>query len=47
MARIIDKQKAIKLRKQGKTYGQIRQELGISKSTLSDWLSNILSMKGS
>ena len=39
MARIIDRQKAIDLRKQGKTYGQIRQELGVSKSTLSDWLS--------
>ncbi len=39
MARVIDRQKAIDLRKQGKTYGQIRQELGISKSTLSDWLS--------
>jgi hypothetical protein len=40
MARIIDRQKAIKLRKQGKTYGQIKQELGITKSTLSDWLSD-------
>jgi hypothetical protein len=39
MARIIDRQKAIDLRKQGKTYGQIKQELGIAKSTLSDWLS--------
>ncbi len=39
MAKIIDRQKAIKLRKQGKTYGQIREELGINKSTLSDWLS--------
>jgi len=39
MARIIDRQKAINLRKQGKTYGQIKQELGIPKSTLSDWLS--------
>jgi hypothetical protein len=39
MARILDRQKAIELRKQGKTYGQIRQKLGVSKSTLSDWLS--------
>jgi hypothetical protein len=39
MARVIDRQKAIDLRKQGKTYGQIKQELGITKSTLSDWLS--------
>src|ERR1035437_9465025 len=39
MARIIDRQKAIELRKQGKTYSQIKKELGIPKSTLSDWLS--------
>lgn len=39
MARIIERQKAIELRKAGKTYGQIKSELGIAKSTLSDWLS--------
>ena len=39
MARVIDRQRAIELRKQGKTYGQISQELRIYKSTLSDWLS--------
>lgn len=39
MARVIDRQKAIELRIQGKTYGQIKEELGIAKSTLSDWLS--------
>jgi hypothetical protein len=39
MAKVIDKQKAINLRKQGKTYGQIKNALNISKSTLSDWLS--------
>jgi transposase-like protein len=39
MARVIDKQKAIELRKQGKTYGQIKKELNVNKSTLSDWLS--------
>ena len=39
MARTIERQNAIKLRKQGKTYGQIKKKLGISKSTLSDWLS--------
>ncbi len=39
MSKIILRQKAIELRKQGKTYGQIKSELGISKSTLSDWLS--------
>ena len=38
MARIIDRQRAIDLRKQGKTYGQINKELGITKSTLSGWL---------
>lgn len=39
MARIIDRQKAIELRKKGKTYGQIKKELKVAKSTLSDWLS--------
>ncbi len=41
MARVLDRQNAINLRKQGKTYSEIRQELGISKSTLSDWLSDL------
>ena len=41
MARIKDRQLAIELRKQGKTYSEIRKELSISKSTLSDWLSNL------
>ena len=40
MARIRDRQNAIELRKQGKTYGQISNELGITKSTLSGWLGN-------
>ena len=39
MARVIDRQKAIALRKRGKTYSQIKKKLGISKSTLSGWLS--------
>jgi len=39
MARIKDRQKAITFRLQGWTYGAIKKELGISKSTLSDWLS--------
>ena len=39
MTRIIDRQKAIELRKQGKTYNEIKKILGISKSTLSNWLS--------
>ena len=38
MARFIDKQKALDLRKQEMSYSQIKQILGISKSTLSDWL---------
>lgn len=41
MSRIKDRQVAIDLRKQGKTYGEIRKELNISKSTLSDWLSKL------
>jgi len=40
MARIIDRQKAIELRQQGKTYSEIKNALGFSKSTLSDWLSD-------
>jgi len=39
MTRFIDRQKAISLRKQGKTYGEIKRELQIPKSTLSEWLS--------
>ena len=38
MARIIDKNKAIELRKKGMSYSQIKAKLGISKSTLSGWL---------
>jgi len=38
MARIKDKEKAIKLRLQGKTYSEIKKQLGISKGTLSGWL---------
>lgn len=32
---------AIKLRLQGYTYGQIKRELNLAKSTLSDWLKNL------
>ncbi len=35
-----DKGIAFKLRKEGKTYRQIQEELGISKSTLCDWFKN-------
>lgn len=38
MARILEHREALKLRKEGKSYSQIKAELGISKSTLSDWL---------
>lgn len=38
MARKLDKQKAIKLRQKGYSYSQIKEKLGISKSTLSGWL---------
>lgn len=34
-----DKDQAIELRKQGKSYAEIKEELGVPKSTLSDWLS--------
>lgn len=34
-----DKEKAIKLRKQGKSYNEIKAALKIPKSTLSDWFS--------
>ncbi|MCX6737890.1 MAG: helix-turn-helix domain-containing protein [Candidatus Parcubacteria bacterium] len=38
MARLKDREKALSLRKQGMSYSQIKQILGISKSTLSNWL---------
>ncbi len=38
MTRVIDRRKAFELRKLGKSYSQIKSELGISKSTLSEWL---------
>jgi hypothetical protein len=38
MARKLDKQKAIVLRKKGYSYSQIKEKLGINKSTLSGWL---------
>lgn len=41
--RTVDKEKALKLRFSGKSYGQIQKALGgISKSTLSMWLSNVI-----
>jgi len=38
MARLIDKEKAIQLRHKGMSYSQIKEKLGVSKSTLSGWL---------
>lgn len=38
MARLKDRHRALKLRKQGKSYSQIKSILGVSKSTLSTWL---------
>lgn len=40
MARRKDKEKAIQLRLKGMSYSQIKQQLGLSKSTLSGWLSD-------
>ncbi len=40
MSRVIEKRKAINLRLKGASYSQIKTKLGISKSTLSNWLSD-------
>lgn len=34
-------QEAVEFRKQGKSYSEIKKEIGVSKSTLSTWLRNI------
>src|SRR3989344_5710719 len=41
MARKADKQKALTMRKKGMSYSQIKEKLGVSKSTLSGWLYNM------
>lgn len=41
MAKLKEKQKALRLRKSGKSYSQIKQLVGVSKSTLSYWLKNM------
>jgi hypothetical protein len=41
MAKVLLREHAVKLRLKGYTYGQIKRELGISKSTLSEWLRNL------
>ncbi len=38
MAKFLLRRQALELRRLGKSYGQIRTELGVSKSTLSVWL---------
>lgn len=38
MARKLDKQKALEMRSKGMSYSQIKEKLGVSKSTLSGWL---------
>lgn len=38
MARLKDRQKALELRKEGKSYSQIKSIIGVNKSTLSYWL---------
>ena len=38
MTRLKDREKAIKLRKQGKSYSQIKTIIGVNKGTLSYWL---------
>jgi len=40
MARVIEREKALALRKQEMSYSQIKEILGVSKSTLSGWLKN-------
>lgn len=41
LGRIEDKLKAQELRRQGLSYGEIRQQISISKSTLSEWCKDI------
>lgn len=41
MANRVLREEVTKLRLQGYTYGQIKRSLGVSKSTLSNWLANL------
>ena len=41
MTRVVDRERARVLRSQGKSYSEIKQALGISKSTLSGWLQDM------
>jgi hypothetical protein len=39
--KVEEKQRAIKLRKEGKTYSEILAEISVAKSTLSEWLKSV------
>jgi hypothetical protein len=39
--KVLEKNKAIELRKQGKTFGEILSKIPVSKGSLSYWLRNI------
>lgn len=41
MSKIKDRELALKLRKEGKSYSQIKTTIGVPKSTLSGWLNNL------
>ncbi len=41
ISKVIEKQKAIKLRKQGFSYGEILKQIPVAKSTLSLWLRSV------
>lgn len=41
MTRLMDKEKAMRLRKRGKSYSQIAKNIQVSKGTLSSWLKNL------
>ena len=42
MTKLIEKRKVIDLRKKGKSYGEIRKIIKVSKSSLSLWLKNVI-----
>lgn len=41
MVRVLDRQKAVRLRKSGKSFTHIRKKLNVAKGTLSYWISGI------
>ncbi len=46
MTKIIEKKKAVDLREKGMSIKEISRELGVAKSTVSNWVSDILLSKG-